>query len=130
MKKPWTFVRVFDKHNPRWNEHQRIQNPLYISWAQDVLNHRLQVKGYVSANEALELLGFERTIKGGQAGWIRDHSGDGDGYIDFGVWAEGFDHGKAWIHGKLDVMTIRLNVDRTTISMPRRIAKLKTEGKL
>lgn len=130
MKKPWTFVRVFDKHNPHWNSQNRIRNALYVSWVEDVLNRRLRVRGYVSANEALELLGFERTVKGGQAGWIRDHDGEGDGYIDLGTWAEGFHHGKDWLHGRLDVMTIRLNVDRVTISMPRRIQKLKAEGKL
>jgi len=130
MKKPWTFRFVFDKYNPHWDENNRIRNPLYVRWVQNELSQRLMTRGYVSANEALELLGFDRTVKGGQAGWVRDHNGEGDGYIDFGVWANGFAFGRDWLHGKIDAMPLFLNVDRTTISMPRRIKKLKAEGEI
>lgn len=130
MKKPWSFRRVFDRTNAHWDDTNRIRNALYVRWVQNELNDRLRVRGYVTANEALELLGFERTIKGGQAGWVRDHDGDGDGYINFGIWAHGFLWGKDWLHGKIDAMPLYLNVDRVTISMPRRIKKLKSEGKI
>jgi len=130
VKKPWTFRRVFGKHNPHWDSRNRIQNPLYIRWVLDTLNDRLRVRGYVSANEALELLGFERTVKGGQAGWVRDHDGEGDGYIDFGIWVHGFLWGKAWLNGEIDEMPLYFNVDPVTVSMPRRIKKLKAEGKI
>lgn len=130
MKKPWTFRVVFNKHNVHWDATNRMRNPLYVNWVQNELNNRLKVRGYVTANEALELLGFERTVKGGQAGWVRDHGGEGDGYVDFGIWAHGFLWGKAWLHGEIDAMPLYLNVDRVTISIPRRIKKLRSEGKI
>lgn len=123
--------RVFDKFNPFWNDQDRVQNAIYVSYIQSRLNDVLQVRGYVSLNEALEFLGFERTVRGGQAGWIRDvDPEEGDGHIDFGVWAEGYARGKDWLHGNLDSMTLYFNVDRVEISMPRRVKKLKAEGKL
>jgi hypothetical protein len=79
----------------------------------------------------LELLGFERTIEGGMNGWVRTPDpGEGDGYIYFGVWDRGIAHGKDWIAGKLDVMTLSFNVDKTRISLPRRVRKLRREGKI
>lgn len=124
-------TRWFDKHNPFWNEEDRKQNARFVHYVQSHLNDLLRARGYVSLNEALELLGFERTVRGGQQGWVRDPEPDeGDGYIDFGVWAEGFARGKEWLNGDLDVMTLYFNVDRVTISMPRRIRKLKAEGKI
>lgn len=124
------YRRVFDKFNPFWNPDLK-HNAMHVHYVQSRLNAQLRVRGYVSLNDALELLGFERTIRGGQAGWIRDVDPDeGDGYIQFGVWAEGFARGKAWLNGELDVMTLYFNVDRVTVSMPRRIRKLKEEGKI
>ncbi|QEQ93918.1 hypothetical protein SEA_KARDASHIAN_53 [Streptomyces phage Kardashian] len=123
--------RVFDKHNPFWNGQDRKQNPKYVHYVQTRLNDILRVRGYVSLNEALELLGFERTVRAGQQGWIRDvDPEEGDGHIDFGVWAEGFARGKDWLNGDLDTKTLYFNVDRVTISMPRRIKKLRAEGKI
>ncbi len=122
--------RCFDKHNPYWDDRRR-ENALFVHSVQRYLNDLLRVRGYVSLNEALELLGFERTIRGGQQGWIRDvDPEEGDGYIDFGVWAEGFARGKEWLNGDLDVKVLYFNVDRVTISMPRRIRKLKAEGEI
>ena len=124
-------TRVFDKYNPRWDNQNLRRNPLYVSYVQSELNLLLRIRGYVSLNEALELLGFERTIRGGQAGWLRDPDpGEGDGRIDFGVWEEGFHRGKEWLHGELDAIRLYFNVDPVTVSMPRRIKKLKEEGRL
>lgn len=121
--------RWFDKFNPHWNNSDRRQNAIFISMVQMHLNDLLKTRGYVTMNEALELLGFERTVAGGMNGWIRD-SAEGDGYVYFGAWDQGFAHGKDWIHGKLDVMTISFNVDRVKVSMPRRIKKFREEGKI
>jgi len=124
-------TRYFDKFNPHWNEQDRRQNVYFITLVQQQLNDLLQERGYVSLNNALELLGFERTIRGGQAGWLRDpEHGEGDGYIHFGVWDFGMTHGKEWISGELDVYPLRFNTDRTTESLARRVKRLRAEGKI
>lgn len=123
--------RRFDKWNLYWDNYDRKQNPIFVAMVQQDLNDLLQTQGYVSLNTALELLGFERTIEGGQNGWLRDvDPSEGDGYIYFGVWDQGFAHGRDWMHGKLDVMTISFNVDRVRESMPRRVRRQIEEGKI
>lgn len=123
--------RWFDKFNPKWDDRNRKKNPIFVAMVQDHLNDLLQVQGYVNLNTAFELLGFPRTISGGQNGWLRDVEPDeGDGYIYFGVWDQGFAHGKDWMHGKLDGTTISFNVDRVRESMPRRVKRQIEEGKI
>jgi hypothetical protein len=123
--------RWFDKTNPYWNNQDRRQNPIFVSRVQEHLNALLRARGYVPLNEALELLGFERTIVGGMNGWVQNPGPEeGDGYIYFGVWDRGMAYGKDWISGKLDVMTLTFNVDRSEISLPRRVKKLRMEGKI
>lgn len=123
--------RLFDKTSFRWDNYDRKQNPLYLNMVQRAMNELLLIRGYVSLNEVLHFIGLEPSIRGGQAGWIRDvDPTEGDGYIDFGIWAEGFARGKDWLHGDLDVIMLYFNVDRVAISMPRRIKKLREEGRL
>jgi hypothetical protein len=123
--------RWFDEFNPLWNEQHRRQNPIFVAMVQEQLNESLRIRGYVTLNEALELLGFERDRWGDQEGWVRDPApGEGDGYVYFGVWDKGFTHGKAWIHGKLDGMTISFNVDKTKDPLSYRVRKLREEGKI
>lgn len=124
------YVRYFDNTNVLWNEDLK-QNPIFVTFVQMRLNDLLQVRGYVSLNDAFHLLGFERTIRGGQAGWLRDpENGEGDGRIHFGVWDKGLARGKEWLSGELDVLPLRFNVDRTTESLARRVRRLKEKGKI
>lgn len=124
------YVRYFDNTNVLWNEDLK-QNPIFVTFVQMRLNDLLRVRGYVMLNDAFDLLGFERTIRGGQAGWLRDpENGEGDGYIHFGVWDKGLVRGKEWLSGELDVLPLRFNVDRTTESLARRVRRLKEKGKI
>lgn len=123
--------RVFDKTNKHWNNLNRRRNQLYVRMMQEYANDLLRYRGYVSLNDVFDLLGFERTVRGGQQGWFRSDLDDvGDGYIEFGIWAEGFERAKAWLRGEVDMMTLYFNVDPVMVSMPRRIKKLQEEGKL
>lgn len=123
-------TRIFDKFNPRWDRNKWM-NPIYVNAVQREMNNVLRVRGYVTLNEVLEALGFERTIEGGMRGWIRDvDPSEGDGYIDFGIWAEGLSRGKDWLQGGVDAMKLYFNVDRVDVSMPRRVKQLRAEGKI
>lgn len=123
--------RWFDKFNPYWNDQNRVENALYVAHIQERLNYILRVRGYVSLNEALNFLGFEQTRWGDMIGWVRNpRPGEGDGYIHFGIWDQGIAHGKDWLHGKLDVMTLRFNVDNTKDPLTYRVRKLREEGKI
>ncbi|QAY17173.1 hypothetical protein SEA_MADAMATO_55 [Streptomyces phage Madamato] len=122
-------TRVFDKLNPNWNDRERWRNAMFVQGAEDAANHILQTRGYISLNEALKLLGFEKDRFGDMVGWVRD-SEDGVGYIEFGVWANGFPEGRDWIRGKVAFKALYFNVDRSDTPLPTRIRKMKEEGKL
>ncbi|QEQ93833.1 hypothetical protein SEA_FIDGETORCA_54 [Streptomyces phage FidgetOrca] len=121
--------RVFDRTNPNWNSKDRWMNAVFVQDAQEKANHILRTRGHVSLNEVLTLLGFEKDRWGEMIGWIRG-SEEGDGYIDFGVWAHGFAEGRDWTRGKVDFKALYFNVDRSDDPLTYRIRKLKEEGKL
>lgn len=125
------YRRNFDKLNPLWNNTDRRQNPIFVTFVQQHLNDVLQVRGWVSLNDALRELGFPQDIVGDSIGWLRDpEPGEGDGRIYFGVWDQGFARGKDWIQGKVDVLPLSFNVDRIDESLPVRVRKLREEGKI
>lgn len=128
-KKPY---RWFDKSNPLWDNYNRKQNPIFVARVQEQMNDLLQSRGYVTLNEALRSLGFKRDRWGDMVGWVSDPDPEqGDGYIYFGVWDQGMAHGKDWIAGRLDAMTISFNIDRTPESLPRWVRRnLRAEGKI
>lgn len=102
---------------------------MFVQNVEETANHILQTRGYISLNEVFKLLGFEKDRWGDMVGWVRD-SEDGDGYIEFGVWAHGFAEGRDWIRGKVGFKALYFNVDRADHPLPYRIRKMKEEGKL
>lgn len=123
--------RLFDKFNPHWDNHDRRKNAIFVGIVLGQLNDLLREQGYVFLNDALELLGFESTIEGMIVGWLRDSDPDeGDGYVSFGIWDQGFREGMDWIDGKSDLMVFRFNVDRFDASLPKRIKQLREEGRI
>ena len=121
--------RVFDNLNPNWNDQERWRNALYVQSVEVTANHILQTRGYISLNEVLKLLGFEKDWWGDLVGWVRG-SEESSGYIEFGVWAHGFAEGRDWVRGKLAFKALYFNVDQAEDPLPVRIRKLKAEGKL
>lgn len=123
-------TRVFDKYNVLWDNYNRKNNPTFVFKIQEQMNALLQDREYVTLNEALRALGFERDPWGDRVGWVKDPDPyQGDGRIYFGIWDRGMAHGKDWIAGRLDRMVISFNIDRTPESLPRRIRRqAKREG--
>lgn len=127
---PGRYRRLFDETNPNWSS-DLIRNPIFVSMVQENLNEMLRVRGYVTLNEALEDLGFERTRWGDMLGWLRDPApGEGDGRIYFGTWDEGIAVGKDWISGKLPSKTISFNIDDSLDPLTYRVRKYRAEGKI
>lgn len=54
---------------------------------QNYCNMRLNHRGHLFLNEVFDELGMERSPMGAVVGWLKD--GEGDGYVDFGVLAQG-----------------------------------------
>lgn len=76
------YARIFDEWNVNWQkdaEHNRI----FLQCQQKYANDMLRARGHVFLNDVYDALGMERSRAGAVVGWIID--GDGDGYIDFGL---------------------------------------------
>lgn len=80
------YARFFDSANINW-ENNSEYNFMFITCQQNYANDKLRAQGHVFLNDVYDWLGFERTSAGAIVGWVRD--GDGDGYVDFNIHADG-----------------------------------------
>lgn len=121
------YHRVFDYDNPNWSEVPQ-ENQFLVQSAQNHLNDKLRVDGYVFLNDAYDLLGFEKTAAGQMVGWVRspklDENGvpQGDGYIDFGIWSDGALAGKQKIlNGHKEAIVLDFNVDGNVLDLLKKV---------
>lgn len=89
------YARFFDESCSSWSKTPEY-NQVFLQAQQNYFNDRLRYKGHVFLNEVYDALGMERSPAGAVVGWIWE--GDGDNYIDFGIWdhkerAEAFRNG-------------------------------------
>lgn len=77
------YTRTFDQSNPQWRGEGDVYNYFFLKSQQNYNNQILHTRGHVFLNELLGALGFEHTKEGAVVGWLAN--GDGDNYIDFGV---------------------------------------------
>ena len=76
------YSRFFDEYNTNWTKDPEM-NRIFIQCQQNYANHLLQSRGHVFLNDIYDSLGLDRSKAGSIVGWVR--KGDGDGYIDFGM---------------------------------------------
>ena len=76
------YARFFDECSPNWIKNSEM-NRIFIQMQQNYANHQLKARGHVFLNEVYDSLGLERSQAGAVVGWI--YNGDGDNYIDFGL---------------------------------------------
>lgn len=76
------YARFFDEANPNWQKNAEY-NRIFLQANQNYFNDRLQAYGHVFLNEVYDRLELERSEAGQIVGWVLN--GDGDGYIDFGI---------------------------------------------
>jgi len=102
------YARFFDETNQNWNK-VREYNPLFLRCQQDYANDRLNAKGYLFLNEVYDALGMRRTSAGAVVGWIR--YGDGDGYVDFGIFDKYNEDARAFVNLLEPAILLDFNVD-------------------
>lgn len=76
------YARFFDEMSLNWEKNAEL-NRIFIQCQQSYMNQLLHARGHVFLNEVYDALGLERSQAGAVVGWVRN--GDGDGYIDFGM---------------------------------------------
>lgn len=99
------YAKFFDEYSDNWKRDAEL-NRLFIQCQQNYLNNRLLAYGHVFLNEAYDALGIPRSTAGAVVGWLKD--GDGDGYIDFGIF-EAFN--TRFVNGTEQSILLDFNVD-------------------
>ena len=102
------YAVIFDESNVNWEKDPEY-NKMFLVTQQNYFNNVLQVKGRVFLNEVYEALGFEPTKAGQVVGWKK--TGDGDGYIDFGIFNINNKKAVEFVNGYERSVIIDPNVD-------------------
>jgi hypothetical protein len=107
--KPYSpYAKFFDEQNKHWTSNPEW-NLIFLRAQQNYANDRLRATGHVFLNEVYDWLGLPRTTAGSVVGWVLD--GEGDDYIDFGLWDRDRDRVRAFINGNENVILLDFNVD-------------------
>lgn len=103
------YARFFDEYSTSWSKDPEI-NQLFLKCQQNFVNDLLHTRGHVFLNEVYEVLGLSHTSAGAVVGWL--NGGEGDGYIDFGVFgADGSDRVEDFMTGREGSVLLDFNVD-------------------
>jgi hypothetical protein len=104
---------LFDESNKNWNRDVGY-NQVFISSQNMYANDLLRAKGVVFLNDVHDMLGLERTKAGQIVGWV--WNGEGDNYIDFGVYRDGYD-GIRFVNGEERSVWLDFNVDGNVLDI-------------
>jgi hypothetical protein len=102
------YARFFDETNEHWKT-VREYNRFFLHSQQIFANDMLVNKGHVFLNEIYDMLGFERSSAGAVVGWL--YVGDGDGYIDFGIFNRDSGTARDFVNLLEDAILLDFNVD-------------------
>lgn len=101
------YARIFDESSTAFEKHPAI-NKAFLTNQQGYWNDVLRTRGHVFLNEVYQSLGFDHSQAGAIVGWLFEDRGEGDGYIDFGIFEP--DTG-AFVNGYEPRIILDFNVD-------------------
>ena len=99
--------RFFDSSNPNWDKNPTF-SMMWLRGQQNILNDILHTRGHVFLNEVYDALGFPHTPQGAVLGWI---DGEGDNYIDFGLYDPNKENVRRFVNGVDNVIMLEFNHD-------------------
>lgn len=105
---------LFDEVNPNWNRAPEY-NQIFIQAQQNYANDLLRARGHVFLNDIHDMLGLPRTKPGQIVGWVLE--GDGDGYIDFGVFKNNEFDAMRFVSGQEPSIWLDFNVDGNVLDL-------------
>jgi hypothetical protein len=103
------YARFFDEYSEYWSKEAEY-NSLFLRCQQNYANDLLKARGHLFLNEVYRMLGIPHSEAGAVVGWIM--GGDGDNYIDFGVFVAGAeDRVRDFVNGRERSILLDFNVD-------------------
>ena len=121
------FAKVFDEYNPNYQKNMfedgkdrpyGANNLDFVLKVEKAANQKLRKQGYLTLNEAYEMLGFEKSKLGQSVGWIfnkNDKDCLNDMHIDFGVFNRDQEEMKAILVGNERAFVVDFNIDTLDI---------------
>lgn len=104
---PSIYARWFDDSCTQWSP-TPMYNLAMVRAQQNYFNDMLKVRGHVFLNEIYEAFGMDHTQAGAIVGWVL---GNGDNFIDFGVFDEDNPRTRAFCNGHEANVLLDFNVD-------------------
>lgn len=102
------YARFFDELCKDWSNVPEY-NVMFLRAAENYFNHRLTSVGHVFLNEVYDHIDVPRTKQGAVVGWVLD--GDGDNYIDFGIFNSNREGARDFVNGREGAILLDFNVD-------------------
>lgn len=102
------FTMVFDETCTAWTKNAE-DNKYFLICQQNYANELLQRRGHLFLNEVFDMLGMRRTKAGAVTGWMLN--GDGDGFIDFGIFDINSEPARNFVNGLERSVWLNFNVD-------------------
>jgi hypothetical protein len=106
---PSPYARFFDESSPNWRKTPEY-NLMFLRAEQDWANNKLKANGHLFLNEVYDALGLERSQAGQLVGWMEGAEG-GDGFVDFGLYAQGDEGNRAFVNILEPTVLLDFNVD-------------------
>lgn len=105
------YARFFDEFNSSYWERDAEYNRFFLHKQQDYANDILKNKGYLFLNDVYKMLGMDISKAGQHVGWVLN--GDGDGYVDFGIFENIYNDidKQAFVNGQEYSILLDFNVD-------------------
>lgn len=102
------YGRWFDEGNVNFQKNAEY-NLIWLKGHQVFFNQMLEARGHVFLNEVYDALGYERTGPGALVGWV--YGGEGDNYIDFGIYDVNNEAARRFVNGDERAVYLDFNVD-------------------
>ena len=102
------YSKFFDQLNVNY-EPTPEYNAIFLHAKQRYANDKLRSRGHLFLNEVYESLGMDHTKEGAVVGWV--HRGDGDGFVDFGIFRGDDPSSIDFVNGREAAIILDFNVD-------------------
>lgn len=107
---PSIYARWFDEGSSQWQKGPGY-NLFFLNCQQNYANDLLRARGHVFLNEVYDMLGLERSKAGAVVGWVMRKDGEGDNFIDFGIYDQESPAKRRFVNADERVVLLDFNVD-------------------
>jgi Family of unknown function (DUF6353) len=104
------YAVFYDPTCPSWSPDPEI-NLIFLKCQQNNANDLLRARGHIFLNEVYDMLGVPRSKAGSVVGWALSGKGEGDNYVDFGIFNGESQVARDFVNGREGAILLDFNVD-------------------